>query len=115
MGVNDIFVEGAYIDEKYGELVLPSGARLGHRSMHKYYKQRLRSQNDAQMVLRKDNLKALEAKIARRHGWKIENSISGAKPKSNGASRAISNMKVEAKNMKMWHNLHMWGAGGRGS
>lgn len=124
LGVNDVFLEGAYIDEKYGELVLPGGRRLGHRSMHKYYKQRLRPQNDQQLVLDCARQKTMmlhrkvEANIARHRGWNAENRIAGTALKANrnaSTSIAVSKRRTELHNMEMWHNLHMWGAGGGGS
>jgi len=48
----DIFIPGAYIDEKYGELVLPNGTRLGNRKLAMFYKQKARPTNERQLVLR---------------------------------------------------------------
>eukprot|EP00928_Gymnodinium_smaydae_P033619 TRINITY_DN24029_c0_g1_i1.p1 TRINITY_DN24029_c0_g1~~TRINITY_DN24029_c0_g1_i1.p1 ORF type:complete len:220 (-),score=40.27 TRINITY_DN24029_c0_g1_i1:2-661(-) len=124
LGANDVFLQGAYIDDTYGELVLPSGVRLGHRSMHKYYKQRLRPQNDKQIVLQSARQKTMNlhsrvaAKIARQNKWKGDNRIASNASKS--ARDALSStghrkFRTELHNMKMWHNLHMWGGGGGGS
>merc|ERR1712060_842499 len=61
---DDVFLAGAYIDDKYGELVLPSGARLGNRALHKFYKQRSRHRELA-LLNRRHYLQArVEAKIA---------------------------------------------------
>jgi len=122
LGINDVFLEGAYIDDTHGELVLPSGIRLGHRSMHKYYRQRLRTQNDKQIVLSSARHKTMnlhsrvQAKIARQQGWKTENRTAGMALKaSRNALKICGKRRTELHNMKIWHNLHMWGAGGGGS
>lgn len=124
LGTNDLFLAGAYIDQTHGELVLPNGIRLGHRSMHKYYKQRLRSQNDKQIVLSNARQKTInlhsrvEAKIARRRGWTTENRIAGIALKgarNASTSTAARKWRMELHNMKVWHNLHMFGGGGGGS
>ena len=45
------------IDDTGYELVLPSGAKIGHRSLQRYYKQSLNP--DKQLVLRKPSEKML--------------------------------------------------------
>merc|ERR1712190_415810 len=60
----------------------------------------------------------VEAKIARRRGWATENRIAGTALKgARNASTSTSARKwrMELHNMKVWHNLHMWGGGGGGS
>ncbi|CAK0869250.1 unnamed protein product, partial [Prorocentrum cordatum] len=117
LGAGDVFLAGAYIDSAFGELVLPNGLRLGHRSMHRYYKQRLRPDDGQQVVLRSSRLDLVrwQAKIARQQGWKSENRISGAASKAGASSTVVRKQRTELHNMKMWHNLHMWGMGGGGS
>lgn len=124
LGSSDVFLAGAYIDETYGDLVLPTGTRLGHRSMHKYYKQRLRPHSDRQTGFRSARLDMMklhgrvEAQIARQQKWKTENRIVGTASKTSRdafTSTAVRKWRTELHNMKMWHHLHMWGGGGGGS
>merc|ERR1712187_697863 len=60
----------------------------------------------------------VQAKIARQQGWKTDNRISGTASKASRnafTSVATRKRRTELHNMKIWHNLHMWGAGGGGS
>merc|ERR1711953_805424 len=72
----DVFLAGAYIDDKYGELVLPSGIRLGNRALHKYYKQRARPSRELATIHRLHSMQShVYAKMAQREGWKKNNGI----------------------------------------
>lgn len=118
LGVGDVFLAGAYVDDKYGELILPNGSRLGNRSLKHFYKQRVRPTNDRALAIRSQTLQErmkamgrLQTKIAMREERKVHagmlvkaslNKEQGWKQKEadNKATRAI---------------VHHWGAGGGGS
>ena len=44
-GAGAVSGKSAFVDGEEGELVLPNGARLGHRSLHKFYQQKHKSEN----------------------------------------------------------------------
>ncbi|CAG8515711.1 2141_t:CDS:2, partial [Racocetra persica] len=45
------FSKGGLLDEDDIELILPSGARIGHRSMRRYYKQNLRPEEHRDSII----------------------------------------------------------------
>mmetsp|Transcript_28790 Transcript_28790/g.89588 ORF Transcript_28790/g.89588 Transcript_28790/m.89588 type:complete len:519 (+) Transcript_28790:872-2428(+) len=117
----DVFLAGAYIDDKFGELVLPSGARLGNRALHKYYKQRARPNRELACLQRTHSLASrVQAKMAQREAWRTNNSIllrgaSYAKGSSNALASQAMRKQKEADNKAMRAIVHHWGGGGGGS
>lgn len=116
----DVFLAGAYIDTKYGELVLPNGTRLGNRSLNKFYKQRARP-NDRQLHIRDhhSDLARLVGKIKRQED---RMKLAKSTQMSSGASKAMSTQlarsvykRKEADNAANRAIVHHWGAGGGGS
>ncbi len=49
--LTDADVAGASLSETGFELVLASGARLGHRALRRYYRQRFRTEDTRESVL----------------------------------------------------------------
>ncbi|CAG8448733.1 1592_t:CDS:2, partial [Scutellospora calospora] len=47
----DKFLKSGLLDEDDTELILPSGARIGHRSLRRYYRQNLRPQEDRESII----------------------------------------------------------------
>mmetsp|Transcript_88199 Transcript_88199/g.227411 ORF Transcript_88199/g.227411 Transcript_88199/m.227411 type:complete len:519 (+) Transcript_88199:107-1663(+) len=122
LGVNDVFLAGAYIDPKYGELVLPNGTRLGNRALSKYYKQKVRPTSDRQVALRGQRqltMAKFSAKVMRDHERRLMMKKGLA---TRGDSKAISLQlarsgykQKEADNKAMRAIVHHWGGGGGGS
>jgi hypothetical protein len=117
----DVFLAGAFIDDEFGELVLPSGKRLGNRALRAYYKQRGRQSNELVCLHRTHNLQArVNSKIAQRESWKKSNSILAksagyAKGTSNALAAQANRRQKEADNKAMRAIVHHWGGGGGGS
>lgn len=120
----DVFLAGAYIDDKYGELVLPSGTRLGNRGLKMFYKQRARPTNDRQLAMQKRlgaaAMHHLQAKVMRREEMKRENGILARSHQlSKGNCNAIASQtfhkQKDADNELNRAIVHHWGAGGGGS
>ncbi len=63
--IGDEEVEIDTLDDSSYELVLPSGAKIGHRSLIRYYKQSLNPNRE--LVLRKPNQRMIET--YRTFGW----------------------------------------------
>jgi len=121
LGVNDVFLAGAYIDPTYGELVLPDGIRLGNRSLSKYYKQKVRPTSDRQVALRGHSrmmMNKLSARVMRdqerRMMLKGLSSKGDTKAISTQLARSVHKQK-EADNKAMRAIVHHWGGGGGGS
>ena len=120
--------------EGSGELVLPNGTRLGHRAMHRFYKQKFRDDGASLSVAEgrfgvrrpvssyahRPPPKSVLAKLAlreearRRHGMLVK-SFALAK----GSSKAIASLfsfKADFAYNKHAHAItHHWGAGGGGA
>mmetsp|Transcript_81113 Transcript_81113/g.173497 ORF Transcript_81113/g.173497 Transcript_81113/m.173497 type:complete len:523 (-) Transcript_81113:360-1928(-) len=120
----EMFLPGAYIDEKYGELVLPNGIRLGNRSLKMFYKQRLRPVNDRQLALRghrqissPESMDRLKDKIMRREEGKmyVKSLKSAKEAMSRAHCNALSKHSVYAENKAMRAVVHHWGGGGGGA
>lgn len=116
LGAGDVFVAGAYIDDKHGELVLPNGNRLGNRSLKMYYKQRVRPTNDRQMELVRGRLNGLHAAVARREAGRLlarnaKVGLKSALASQPGRSRQLD----KPDNKAMRAIVHHWGGGGGGS
>lgn len=122
LGTNDMFIPGAYIDDKHGELVLPDGTRLGNRALAKFYKQRARPSSDRQLALRGSRqLTATQfaAKVMRQQERRMMIKKSGMTANDNAAvsmqlARSAWKQK-EADNKAMRAIVHHWGGGGGGS
>mmetsp|Transcript_80504 Transcript_80504/g.223987 ORF Transcript_80504/g.223987 Transcript_80504/m.223987 type:complete len:522 (+) Transcript_80504:98-1663(+) len=110
LSTGDIFVAGAYIDDQYGELVLPNGTRLGNRALSVFYRQRARPVKDRQLVPMLSNLKA---SIVRRENRKMMLRDAGKTAKS--VSQHSIHKYVAPDNKAMRAIVHHWGAGGGGS
>jgi len=121
LGVNDVFLAGAYIDPTYGELVLPSGVRLGNRALSKYYKQKARPTNDRAVAIRggsKSMMNKLSARLMRDQERRMMMRGLACKGdvKAISTQLARSNYKQkEADNKAMRAIVHHWGGGGGGS
>mmetsp|Transcript_9386 Transcript_9386/g.25141 ORF Transcript_9386/g.25141 Transcript_9386/m.25141 type:complete len:541 (-) Transcript_9386:42-1664(-) len=122
LGTRDVFIPGAYICPKYGELVLPNGTRLGNRALSKFYKQRVRPVNERQVALqgaRQLTIAQLGAKIMRQQERRMMIKKSCM---SRGDSAAVSTQlalsvfkQKEADNKAMRAIVHHWGGGGGGA
>eukprot|EP00927_Polykrikos_kofoidii_P072384 TRINITY_DN68504_c0_g1_i1.p1 TRINITY_DN68504_c0_g1~~TRINITY_DN68504_c0_g1_i1.p1 ORF type:complete len:527 (+),score=141.41 TRINITY_DN68504_c0_g1_i1:66-1646(+) len=122
LGENDVFIAGAYIDDKYGELVLPNGIRLGNRALSKFYKQRARPTSERQLGLqgaRKLTIAEFSARVMRQQERRMMVKKASL---SKGASAAVSTQlarsiykQKEVDNKAMRAVVHHWGAGGGGS
>lgn len=117
----DVFLAGAYIDANSGELVLPSGTRLGNRALHKYYRQRARPSRELVCLQRTHSLASrVQAKHAQRESWKTANRLllkgaGYAKGASNALASQAMRKQKEADNKAMRAIVHHWGGGGGGS
>ena len=96
------------------EMVLPSGTRLGHRSLRSMYKQKFRShisyrnRHDIKVKL------ALKAQAKQRNGVLVR-SAAFAKGNSKAISSTFSFKAGAAFNSRARAIVHHWGGGGGGS
>jgi len=113
--VGEVFLAGAYIDETYGELVLPNGARLGNRSLKMFYKQRVRPTNNLQLA--SAAMDRLNAKIKNREDRKmmVKNAQIGLKGALATQPGFKSHHLSQPNNKAMRAIVHHWGGGGGGA
>lgn len=102
-----------------GELLLPNGARLGPRSLRKYYKQKF-GKDHSIMPVAKKSFRHLQAKAAQWRETKLRNGVlvkshMFAKGKSKAISSTFVFKKDPADNKARRAIVHHWGAGGGGS
>jgi hypothetical protein len=109
----------AAVCPKTGELVLPSGVRLGHRSMQKYYKQSFNTQLQEKMEKRAA-VKSIAGKVAMREANKKQHMmLLAAHARAKGNSKAIASNYVFkqdfADNAARRAIRHHWGEGSGGA
>ena len=103
-----------------GELVLPSGSRIGHRSFKQFYKQSFGNRAALVTTRGAGSAKHLRGKVALREANKARNGVlvkSAAFAKGNSKALA-SNFVFKADfadNERRRAIIHHWGAGGGGS
>jgi pre-60S factor REI1 len=114
--------QSAFVDNDSTELVLPSGQRLGHRSLKHIYKQsKHRDAGGTGLVPHAESQREIEAKLALRQEAKRRKLVlrHSAGLALHGASKALSanyTHKADAADNKHARAVvHHWGAGGGGS
>lgn len=111
LGVGEVFLAGAFIDQEFGELVLPNGTRLGNRSLAKFYKQRARPVKERQLAM--PSMNRIHAQIMKRE--ERRKFLMNAKGSNTSTSTAKHIFKYAPDNAAMRAIVHHWGAGGGGS
>eukprot|EP00931_Biecheleriopsis_adriatica_P007364 TRINITY_DN108654_c0_g1_i1.p1 TRINITY_DN108654_c0_g1~~TRINITY_DN108654_c0_g1_i1.p1 ORF type:complete len:502 (+),score=173.88 TRINITY_DN108654_c0_g1_i1:124-1629(+) len=107
----EVFLAGAFVDQEFGELVLPNGTRLGNRALAKFYKQRARPVKERQLAM--PSLNRIHAKIMKRE--ERRKFLLNAKGSNTSTSTAKHVYKYAPDNKAMRAIVHHWGAGGGGS
>jgi len=112
LAVGDVFLAGAYMDENTGELVMPNGTRLGHRSLNMFYKQRVRPTSNRQLAVK--SMSRLHAKVAHRDACRllVRNAQIGLK---SAIASQHGFKQNQPDNKALRAIVHHWGGGGGGA